>query len=176
MTIDPESAEVRDVYAHFGLAVYWGQCVEQSIFQHLLFFEHFPKTIAKFTTPESWAKDFDIFEEREMSQTMGKLIRRLKEVGQHTSTLEHSLSNVLKIRNWLAHGYFSDRAIEFTMKDGRTDMISELEEMQKQFQICAQELDAITLPIMRKFGLNDDMLSKIQAVMEAEYVQRKSKA
>lgn len=175
MILDTESEQVRDVYAHFGLAVYWGQCVEQSIFQHLLFFDHLPKAIAKFTTPENWANDFDIYEESEMSQTMGKLIRRLQEVGQQTSTLEHSLSNVLKSRNWLAHGYFSDRAIEFTMKDGRADMISELEEMKEQFQLCAQELDAITLPVMRKFGLKDDMLSKIQADMEAEYVQRKSK-
>jgi len=174
MTLDPKSEQVRDVYAHFGLAVYWCQCLEQSIFQHLLFFEHFPKAIAKFTTPENWANDFDIYEEREMSQTMGKLIRRLKEVGQYTSTLEHSLSNALRIRNWLAHNYFSDRAIEFTMSDGRTDMISELEDMKEQLQLCAQELDGITLPVMRKFGLTEDVLSKIQADMEAEYVRRKS--
>lgn len=172
MLLDPESEQVRDVYAHFGLAVYWGQCIEQSIFQYLLFFDHFPKAIAKFTTPESWANDFDRYEAREMSQTMGKLIRRLQEVGQQVSNLEHSLFKVLKIRNWLAHGYFADRAIEFTDGHGRSDMISELEEIKESFQLCAQEIDAITLPVMQKFGLNEEMLTKIQADMRTEYVKR----
>ncbi len=176
MLLDPESEQVRDVYAHFGLAVYWGQCIEQSIFLYLLFFDHFPKAIAKFTTPENWANDFDRYEAREMSQTMGKLIHRLQEVGQQVSNLEHSLLKVLKLRNWLAHGYFSDRAIELTVGHGRSNMIIELEEIKETFQLCAQEIDAITLPVMQKFGLNEDMLTKIQADMRSEHVKRSPKS
>lgn len=175
MKFDPESEQIRDVYAHFGLAVYWGQCVEQSIFKYLVFFDHFPKAISNYTTSETWIKEFDSYEQRQMSQTMGKLIKRLKEVGEQTSTIENSLSNVLRLRNWLAHGYFSDRAVEFTMSGGRVDMISELEEMKNQFQLCTKDLDAITLPVMQKFGFNDDILSKIQADLEAGYISRKSK-
>ncbi len=51
--LDPESEQVRDVYAHFGLAAYWAQCLEQLIFQHLLFVEHFPKAVAKYSNAET---------------------------------------------------------------------------------------------------------------------------
>ena len=97
--LDPESEQTREVYAHFGLAVYLAQCLEQSIFQHLLFFDHMPKALATYTTFESWTKDFDRYEAQELGQTMGKLIRRLREVGQPPDALEPLLEECLKSRN-----------------------------------------------------------------------------
>ena len=174
MVLDPESEQVRDVYAYYGLAMYCAQCLEQAIFQHLIFFDHFPKAVANYTTAENWAEDFDRYEERELGQTMGKLIHRLKEVGQPTDAVELLLKDALKNRNWLAHGYFADRAVPFTLPNGRKDMIAELEVLQKRFQICTQELDAVSLPAARKLGLADEMLAKIQLDMTAAYVQRNS--
>ena len=176
MTLDPESEQIRDVYAHYGLAMYWAQCLEQSIFQHLLFFDHFPRAIATYTTAESWANDFDLFESRELGQTMGKLVRRLQEVGQPTDSVEQLLAFALKDRNWLAHGYFSDRAVEFTLPDGREQMIAELEASQERFRNCAGALDAVSLPAARKFGLTDEALEQVKARMEAAYAARKAEA
>jgi len=56
--LDSESEQVREVYAHHRLAMYWAQCLEQSIFQSLLFFDPFPKALKTYTTPENWAEDF----------------------------------------------------------------------------------------------------------------------
>lgn len=171
MELDPESAQVREVYAYYGLAMYWAQCLEQSIFQHLLFFEHFPKAVEAYTTPEKWAQEFDQYEERELGQTMGKLIRRLQEAGQPTDEIRELLGKSLKNRNWLAHEYFSDRAIAFTQFEGRTCMIDELEALKDGFQHCAALLDAITLPVARKFGLTDERLAEIEAEMFVEYAR-----
>lgn len=173
--MDTESEQIRDVYAHFGLAVYWGQCVEQSIFQYLVTFDYFPKAIKNFTTSEDWANNFDVYEAYEMSQTMGKLIGRLKKIGQHTSKIELTLSNALKTRNWLAHSYFSDRAVDFTMMNGRVDMIEELTKIKVQFQNCDKELEAITRPTMLKYGLNDDILAKIELDLKANFSKQKPK-
>jgi hypothetical protein len=176
MHLDPESEHVREVYAHYGLAMYWAQCLEQSIFQHLLFFDHFPKAVAKYTTLETWAKDFDQFEAHELGQTMGRLIGRLREVGQPTDAVEKSLAKVLKGRNWLAHGYFADRAIEFNLPDGRDLMIRELEGLTEQFRSCAKQLDAVSLPAAQKLGFTDEMLAKIQAEISEVYANRKFEA
>lgn len=173
---DPESEQTRDVYAHFGLAMYWAQCLEQSIFQHLLFFDHFPKAITAYTTPENWKKDFDKYEARELAQTFGKLIHRLREAGQPTDNIEMLLDESLKSRNWLAHGYFADRAVYFTIPEGRVRMITELEVLKDQFRNCTDQLDAISLPVARKFGFNEEMLAKVQAEMVAEYAKRKTEA
>lgn len=172
MLLDPDSEQVREVYAHYGLAMYWAQCLEQSIFQHLLFFDHFPKAVAAYTTAENWAEDFDRYEARELGQTMGKLIRRLQEVGQPTDSLEQPLSDALKSRNWLAHGYFADRAVEFTMSGGREHMVAELEVLRDQFRNCAEQLDAVSLPAARKRGFTDEMLARVESEMTAAYAKR----
>ena len=55
---------------------------------------------------------------------MGKLMHRLREVGQPTDAVELLLNDTLNSRNWLAHGYFPDRAVPFTLPNGRKDMIA----------------------------------------------------
>ena len=172
MPLDPESEQIREVYAYYGLAMYWAQCLEQSIFQHLLFFDHFPKAVAGYTTPENWAADFDRYEAHELGQTMGKLIRRLQEVGRPTDGIEGTLADVLRARNWLAHGYFADRALEFTTQAGREKMLEELEGLTDNFKKCAAELDAISLPAARALGFTDEMLKKVESEMVAAYASR----
>lgn len=91
MTEQEESDQTRDVYAHFGLAVYLAQCLEQSIFIHLVFVDHFPQALRKHKFQEEWAAAFDSFESRELSQTLGKLVRRLQEAGQPTDSIRAAL-------------------------------------------------------------------------------------
>ena len=165
MNDQQESDQIRDVYAHFGLAVYLAQCVEQSIFQHLLFLDHFPRAIAEFTSKEAWVSAFDEFEARELGQTMGKLIRRMKEAGQPTDYIHGLLTQVLKQRNWLAHGYFADRAVEFTRESGREKMITELEKLQGLFREAADKIEALTMPVARKYGLTQEALEALMATL-----------
>ena len=172
MSLDPESEQVREVYARYGLAMYWAQCLEQSIFQHLLFFAHFPKAVAAYTSSENWAADYDKFEAQELGKTMGKLIQRLRDVGQPTEGVETALAAALKGRNWLAHGYFADRAIEFTLPDGRGRMIEEIDVLRDQFRECAAQLDAVSLPAARELGFTEEMLEKVQAEMIAAHPAR----
>lgn len=44
--IDPESYQIREVFAYFGRATFAAQCVEQAIIHNLIFFDHFPKAVA----------------------------------------------------------------------------------------------------------------------------------
>lgn len=44
MSLDPESEQVREVYAYYGLAMYWAQCVEQSIFPTFGLFRPLPES------------------------------------------------------------------------------------------------------------------------------------
>ena len=172
MALDPESEQVREVYAHYGLAMYWAQCLEQSIFQHLLFFDHFPKAVASYTSPENWAADYDKYESQELGKTMGRLIQHLREVGSSTEAIETVLSTALKSRNWLAHGYFADRAIDFTLPEGRSRMIAEIDVLCDQFRECAAQLDAVSVPAARKLGFSDELLEKIQAEMTSAHATR----
>ena len=169
--MDREDEEVREVYAYYGLALYWASCLEQSIFQHLLFFEHFPKALASYKNPEKWEREFDEFEAREMKQTMGKLVRRLKEAGQPTKEIEASLDQSLKARNWLVHSYFPARAIQFTLSDGRVSMISELQSLRDQFMECADAIDELSKPILKRYGFTEEFQRKVMEDLVNEHIQ-----
>lgn len=167
-----EEDQVRDVYAYYGLAMYWSQCVEQSMFIHLMFLEFFPKKVKGFSNAAKWASDFDRYEEVELGKTMGRLLQKLKSEGQPTEEVSALLASVLQRRNWLAHSYFSSRAIEFMHESGRSDMIEELQEATELFREAAAKLDAITMPIARRYGYTEEMEAKAKNEMFAEFRAR----
>lgn len=159
---------VRDVYAFYGLAMYWAQCVEQSMFIHLMFLDFFPKNLNNFKDSEKWASDFDTYEEKELGKTMGRLLQKLKNEGQPTNEVSILLSTTLEKRNWLAHSYFPHRAVEFTQEAGRAEMIKELQGMVDLFREVTAKLDAITMPIARRYGYTEEMEAKARAELLAE--------
>ncbi|WP_411845574.1 hypothetical protein AAFN60_18220 [Roseibacillus persicicus] len=158
--IDPESYQIREVYAHFGLAIYCAQCVEQAIIQNLIFFDYFPDAIESTPDAETWTERFDEFEAGEMRRTMGMLIKRLRKEGQTTEAIEQRLDDVLAKRNWLAHRYFDDRAVEFTLIEGRATMVKELEMIQAQFREAEDLIADVTRPVAIKYGLTDEVLAQ----------------
>ena len=174
--MDKASEQIKEVYACYGLAMYWAQCLEQSIFQHLLFFDYFPKALKAYKNPLQWESEFGEYESHEMKQTMGKLIRRVREAGQPTKEIEAALEEALKLRNWLAHGYFSDRAIQFTISNGRQEMLTELESVYSVFQNCAALIDDVTKPVIQKMGLTEEMMKEIEKQLVGEYLQREQNA
>ena len=173
--MDRDDEEVRDVYAYYGLAMYWASCLEQSIFQHLLFFDHFPRAFASYENAEKWEREFDEFESKEMKQTMGKLVRRLKESGQPTTKIEASLDQSLKARNWLVHSYFPDRAVQFMLSDGRIEMISELQSLRDQFMDCANAIDELSKPILEKHGFTEEFQQRALDELVNEHIHRGGK-
>lgn len=169
--MDSEDEEVRDVYAYYGLALYWASCLEQSIFQHLLFFDHFPRAVASYKNADKWEREFDEFEAKEMKQTMGKLVWRLKEAGQPTKEVETSLDQALKARNWLVHSFFPDRAVQFTLSDGRAEMISELQGLRDQFMVCANAIDELSQPVLERYGFTEEVQERILAELVSEHME-----
>lgn len=174
--LDPESEQIREVYAHYGLAMYLAQCLEQAIYVALLFFDHFPKAVKSYTTAEEWTREADRFEEKELGQTMGKLIRRLSEAGVPVVGLDSELQEVLRRRNWLAHGYFSDRSVQLTVVDGREKMVAELKVLQLLFRSCSEQIDAVSMPVARKYGFTEEALEQAKLDLIAEHNRRREDA
>ena len=168
-----ESDQIKEVYAYYGRAMYFSQCLEQAIFQYLLVFDHYPRAIKAYKDKQRWSSEFDEYESREMKQTMGKLIRRLHEASQPTKEIEASLEEALKVRNWLAHGYFSDRAVHFTVAHGRQEMLIELESLYEILKNCANLIDAVTQPLMQKMGLTEEMMNEMEVQLVNAYSHQK---
>ena len=149
---------VKTVYAHFGLAMYLAQVLEHGLANAMMSAELLPRRAGKPVPRKEWEAEFDVFMDQQYQQTLGRLIRALKNVTSVPSDLEGLLSEALDRRNFLAHHYFRERAEAFMSWKGREKMIEELQGAQKLFDNADARLTEIAKPLREKYGLTDERL------------------
>lgn len=117
--IDPESHRVREVFAHYGLAMYTAQGFERTLALCLAtVYRHEPTRITR--------REFRRLLESNYQKTLGQLVSKLRQSVAIPGDLEETLTGALEKRNWLTHSYFWERAVTFCKEDGQQTMISEL--------------------------------------------------
>ena len=156
--LDVESSQIKDVYAQYGLAMYLAQCLEHGIVLGLIYAKLLPDELGMPRTagPDSiraFEKRFDVFMDEHFEMTMGALFSRLQKTATLPSTFDVEFTKARKLRNFLAHSYFRERAEDFISKAGRTAMLAELEEAQKLFARIDDELTAAARSLARAAGL-----------------------
>jgi hypothetical protein len=164
-TMDSASAQTRDTYAEFGLAVYLAQVLEYALVNAMI--------VAQL--PQAGAitrNDIDAFMAQEFKGTLGRLIRNLAVHVAVPTTLQTVLSDALEKRNWLAHHYFRERAEQFVTTTGRSSMIDELHTAQELFERADKELLELIKPMRERFGITDEkieaMLGEIESRLSAD--------
>jgi hypothetical protein len=94
--LDPESQQIRDSFAYFGLAVFRAQCLERQLVILL----------ATSLNPEflrTVSEERDTYFDKHSQKTLGELISSLRQAITLPSSLEGRLCRALVLRNWLAH-------------------------------------------------------------------------
>lgn len=143
---------VRDTYAHFGLAIYKAQVLEHGIVNAMV--------VARMPERNKITRsDIDSFMDWQFENTLGRLIRELKKHVSVSADLEARLREALERRNWLAHDYFRERALEFVTDGGCHRMIEELGEAQRLFHAVDEQLTALVRPIRERFGISDEAIA-----------------
>jgi hypothetical protein len=146
---------VREVYAHFGLAVYCGQVLEHAIVNAMV--------VLRLPHRDRFTKgDIDAFMDQQFENTLGKLINNLRAELPFPSDLEDLLRHALKTRNWLCHDYFRERAVEFMTSAGRNKMLAELGDAKELLSRADKGLSAVVQPLADRCGLTE-------AALQAEY-------
>ena len=129
----------RDVYAHYGLALYLAQCLEHQLVNALIYGKLLP-SVAGYTkalgpiTRADFENRFDLFTNEHFDETMGGLITRLKDTRKLPGDFDvQELMRARDVRNFLAHRYFKVRAEDFISIVGMHRMLAELYEAQQLF-------------------------------------------
>jgi hypothetical protein len=156
--VDPESEQIREVYARYGLAVYHGQLVERQLAMLLATeFGPGPERITR--------SQFDDLLGGYFQETLGRLAQRLERLGCSQDVVG-DVQACLKARNWLVHHYFWDRAAQFTKTGGRDKMIAELDRIRDDFDKLDERLTKMTLEWARAHGITErDFEESVQAVL-----------
>lgn len=163
-----EELHHKEVYAHFGLAIYGAQVLEHGIINALVYCDLIPSKSKVAKTKEEWAALFDTFMDGHFEKTLGGMIKTIKTVLPVSPELEANLAESLALRNWLAHHYFKDRIHLFLSAAGREEMISELSRAHDLFTKTDRELESLVKPIRERYGFTDDVLETAYAEFIAE--------
>lgn len=134
--IDPGSYAVREVYAHYGLAMYFAQVLEHGMINTLVVSQQAQgAVVTQAELDAAWERSFD--------STMGRLAAELGKTLSETSILA-KLEDARVTRNRLAHRFFREHAEDFFSDQGRSEMITECEAARQLFV----ETDALLEPVM----------------------------
>ncbi len=143
---DSESEQKREVFARFGLAMYWSQCLERQLALILVTkYGPGPNNIS--------GTERDKILDGLFSKTLGTLVNKVGMAPQLSEDDKEQLSKAGDKRNWLAHDYFWDRAKEILSESGRTLMIEELEEAANFFEALDELFTKSTVAWLEEAGI-----------------------
>ena len=160
MTKYDEGEHVKEVYARFGLAVYFAQVLEHGLVNALIILDLIPSRHHLARSRKEWGAEVDMFMDRHFETTMGRMMKNLRDVTEVPPELDILLHDALKKRNWLAHDYFRERAKEFMLPTGREQMLREVDECRNLFQAADKQLESIVAPLRAKVGISDELLER----------------
>jgi hypothetical protein len=149
--LESESQQIRDIYAQYGVAIYYAQCVEREL-------AILAPMLHGMTRRNTTRKDFEKLLEEFFRGTLGTAIRKLETSVGLPPGFEERLRRALALRNFLAHNFFWDRAGDFTHERGRAHMLTELFQAASFLERLDDELSVITRDWSRKNGVTDDLI------------------
>jgi hypothetical protein len=148
--IEPESWLAREVFARFGVAIYTSQVLEHGIVNLVV-----------------WSGlrdgDYRAYEETEAAnvklfrQTMGSVKKTLLSRRPDIAHLDDLLIRAVRLRNFLAHEYFRERAAAFMTEEGREEMIEELKKAVTFFEDVDARLEPLTMQIIEATGVDEHL-------------------
>ena len=149
--IDPE--QTREVFARFGLAMYQAQCLERQL-AIILATKYGPGPFNVSRT------EFDNIFENLFSKSFGQLVSNITKLSALSQDEEEQLKKALERRNWLAHRYFWERAVDLLSDSGRASMIDELQETADLFDRLDEFFTSKTVDWAKSVGISQDMLNE----------------
>jgi hypothetical protein len=151
MQNEPNDDHFKDVYAHAGLALYWCQCFEQTLANILLL-------QARITKRCVTLEQLDQFEEHVEAQTLGRLLKEVRQQVTFDERAETILPEALNKRNFLAHHFFKERAAVWYATNGPERLVAELESIQTLMREADSHASAVSSRLGEHLGLTDDIL------------------
>jgi hypothetical protein len=156
-----DSDHFKEVYARFGLAAYWAQCVEVSLGIFFLFYE-------RINQAELSVQALDAMDAERQKQTLGRLIKDFRKHVDLDMDITEVLNRALERRNFLMHHFFHDRSMHWVSEVGRRQMIDEPIDLAADLQYADQFIVMIYKCLGRHLGITNEALEQESVAMQNE--------
>ncbi|RFA17661.1 hypothetical protein [Subtercola boreus] len=143
--IDPEAHHTREMYARYGLAMYFAQAVEAAIKSAIVMAEVSSGVHAS-------RSDFDESSARYFKIVFGRLVEKFRPYVGSDVELEQDLQLALALRNQLAHHFFWDHAADAMMFEGRKRMMTECDAAVEFLQDVDSRLEEVVRGYSESIG------------------------
>ena len=164
---EDDSGRHRLVYAYFGLAIYSGQCLEET-FSIMLWTDRIFKKKVKTN-----AEVNEIIDAIENSKkTMGNFINEVKQSYNLSTSIVDQLDKILDARNYLAHKYFKLHIAKFYSEIGQLEMIKYFCDFVDDSKELDKQLKAYYKNYTDKLGLTEDRIEQLMAEMKKQELKR----
>jgi len=157
----------RLVYAYFGLAIYFGQCLEETFSIMLWTHRIFKK---KVKTNEDVNEIIDALVNSK--KTMGNFIIEVKQSYSLTTSIVDQLDKILEMRNYLAHKYFKLHIAKFHSEIGQLEMIKYFCDFIEDSKSLQEELKTYYAKYTDKLGLKEDRIEQLLNEMKEQELKR----
>ena len=155
------------IYAYFGLAVYFSQCLEET-FSIMLWTDRIIKKKIKTNKEVN-----DIIDKIENSKkTMGNFINEVKHSYEIPEELNKELESVLSKRNYLVHKYFKLEIQKTFSETGQKEMLKYFCDFIDDAKEIDVKLTSYYLVYKDKLGLTEDKISQLMSEMKSEEIKR----
>lgn len=160
----------RLVYAYFGLAIYFGQCLEET-FSIMLWTDRIIKKKVK--TNEEVNEIIDAIENSK--KTMGNFINEVKQSYDLTTLIVEQLDTILDRRNYLAHKYFKLHIAKFHSEVGQLEMMKYFCDFIDDSKQLDNQLKVYYAKYTDKLGLTEERIELLMNEMKEEEIKRTTK-
>lgn len=158
-----DEEQTKQVYAYFGLAVYFAQVLEQHAINMIalkLMIEH------KITESDEIDKLWNKYEGSK--KTFGALINEINQLYKISDNHKAQLKEFLNKRNFIAHDYFKFNVDIFYNENGKFRMVKDFIAFREQ----AKEIDGILTTYFEEYqkiaGITPERLEKLSAELKVK--------
>jgi hypothetical protein len=152
---DSDSAQFREVYARYGLAMSQAQVLEHGLVNAVLVFKLMP-TMRDHSNEAAWMAAFDRFYEVELGRTFGNMLKAVATIPGFPEPLLGRLQEAKRDRDELAHRFFREADTDIMTREGRTRMIASCERTIETFTELDREVEAFCAEQRKRFGITDE--------------------
>ena len=148
-----ESEQHKEVYAYFGLAVYWAQVLEHQIANMLV--------VSRIMQGQVVSEDeFDVLFTKKLANTLGQLINEITQTYKLSESDKKELKEVLDLRNFIVHDYFKEKIQLFVTTKGRELMINYFIEFRDKCSKIDKRLVDLASLYYQRLGITKEWINE----------------
>ncbi len=156
---------MKEVYAYFGLAVYFGQCLEQALINAI-------SVIAASKEMKRAGELFEKHQKEGLEATLGKLCSTIKGLAPLSTELQHELNEARDMRNYLCHNYWKEKIFLMTTTKGCHESIRNFKSYKIKFESTANKIETLEAQAYRVLGVSQENLEKFTATYISQETQK----